>query len=66
MCDKEPKDALKPPFWAGSGLNTLAIQNLSELGFIKLLIGFALFKQFFMGASIGNLSVFEDHNAICG
>ena len=27
MCDKEPKDALKPPFQAGSGLNALAMQK---------------------------------------
>ena len=52
MCDKEPKDALKPPFWAGSGLNTLAIQYLSELGFVEKLIGFAIFKQLLVGASI--------------
>jgi len=25
--DKEPKAALKPPFWAGSKPNALAIQN---------------------------------------
>ena len=27
MSDKEPKDALKPPFQAGSGLNALAMEN---------------------------------------
>ena len=27
MSDKEPKDALKPPFEAGSGLNALALRE---------------------------------------
>ena len=31
MCDKEPKDTLKPPFQAGSGFNTLAKQNIEVI-----------------------------------
>ncbi|MBQ5765116.1 MAG: hypothetical protein IIW03_03125 [Clostridia bacterium] len=47
MCDKEPKDTLKPPFKAGSSLNALAILYIKIL-FIAIFLRKKIYikKQF--------------------
>ena len=38
MCDNEPKDAWKPPFWAGSGLNASVYQKRLQNFGTKILL----------------------------